>query len=118
VAILRRNLQDLHVGPQGIIESVDAWGPILVDVLGEHGCTLVLLDPPYQDLRDEHRRQKFELLLANLAMSDRWADQPHVLLHYPADTEIPPPTLGPWRVELSRRYGTSGILLLTPGDAA
>jgi 16S rRNA (guanine(966)-N(2))-methyltransferase RsmD len=112
LAVLRRNLHDLQVGPEGIIEPIDGWGCDLPAVLSEHGCSLVLLDPPYQDLRDAQRRSKLAALLGALSRPDRWADPPVILLHYPAETKLDFETLGTWQVQLTRHYGTSGIALL------
>lgn len=113
LSVLRQNFRQLRVGPEGIIEPIDAWTPLLGNVLSEHGCQLILLDPPYRDARESGRLSKLGSLLADLGATARWAEPPVILLHHPAEVAPDPQTLGPWQVRVSRRYGTSGITLLT-----
>ena len=49
---LRRNLTTLGVGARGAVEVLDAWSAGLSGVLLQYRCSLVLLDPPYQDATD------------------------------------------------------------------
>ena len=118
LSILRQNLRDLRVGPEGIIEPIDGWSPLSGNVLAEHGCGLILLDPPYRDLRENSRPDRLAGLLTDLGRLARWADPPVALLHHPADFLLDRETIGAWQIETARTYGTSGISLLSLRGAA
>lgn len=114
LAILRRNLHSLQVGPCGVIEPIDGWSPLLADVLSEHGTSLILLDPPYRDLRAASEGARLPRLLRDLGQAGRWAEAPLVMLHYPPDAAPAEEQLEPWTPMIDRTYGNSGIMLLSP----
>ncbi|HNQ21966.1 MAG TPA: 16S rRNA (guanine(966)-N(2))-methyltransferase RsmD [Phycisphaerae bacterium] len=112
VAVLRRNLSTLAVGPEGVVVSGDAWRQLARAAQAEP-FGLILLDPPYRDSDDATARGQVPRLLAALAKAPR-ADT-LIVLHYRAAAGWVGPAPEGWDVPVQRRFGTNGVCFLERG---
>jgi len=103
---LRKNLAQLGIDSRACIETRSAWHSAFSDP-GGRNFDLILLDPPYRDAYDTSPGGPVRHYLNRLA--ERYQSDLTVVLHHPKKVsyDLSPET--PWRIALSRTFGTNGI---------
>lgn len=106
---LRKNLDNLQVGPSGVIVTRDAWTALVAESKNDP-FDLVFLDPPYVDSANWNSTGQVPKLLSKLAGQSTKSQV--VMVHHEAITRDAPPAAAPWRVIDHRVYGTNAITFL------
>ncbi len=104
--ILRRNLESLAVGPEGVIIARDAWRYALTDSAGRP-FELVFLDPPYRDSADTSASGRVRRYLQRLLGVD--GEKPLVVFHHPGDAVYELAPHETWRVLDQRTMGSNSV---------
>lgn len=120
VAVLRRNLDALHIGPEGEISAGDAAaGPLRPPPADENGTTqygLVFVDPPYRLLEGPQPARSIRDLFSTLATSPVIASTAIVVVRHSARGG-PRPDLSPLVEIAGREVGKMWLRFAARPDA-
>jgi 16S rRNA (guanine(966)-N(2))-methyltransferase RsmD len=107
--ILRQNLANLRVGPEGTVVTRNAWNSAILAPSGRP-FDLVLLDPPYADTQDLSEGGFFKRYLRRLA--ERADNRPLVVLHHRASVSVDVAPGDNWQILDQRAFGTHHVTML------
>ena len=106
LAVLRRNLASLQVGPEARIVPGNAW-QAAVTASAETPFELLMLDPPYREAEDDSAGGRVLQFLQRLP--DAVAAGAVVVLHHPRGTDFTRELAPGWGVLDQRRFGTNEV---------
>ncbi len=108
--VLRRNLSELNTGSDAAVVRGNAWNA-LARSIALATIDLIILDPPYADTADTSEQGQLCRLLS--ALADQRETRPLVVVHHRASISLNLELLAPWQVVDNRKFGTSGIVILS-----
>ncbi len=112
VAVLRRNLGTLRVGPEAMVVVSDVYRAGIRPPTACMPLDLLFLDPPYLDARDTGPASKLSSLLRRLGTSDATAESVVVVLRHEKRVDFRGTIGKHWLVDDRRVYGRMAITIL------
>lgn len=106
LAVLRRNLTTLAVGPEARIVTTNAWNAALSES-ADVPFGLLMLDPPYRDSEDDTGSGRVHQFMRRLA--DTAQPETVVVLHHRRGTDFARELMPGWQVLDQRRFGTNEV---------
>lgn len=106
LGILKRNLDELGVGPEVSVVARNAWKEAVTMADGRP-FGLVFLDPPYADSEDTSDAGAVRQYLGRLGPSE--GDTVVVVLHHPASAQYSTEPEDSWSILKQRTFGSNGV---------
>ena len=112
VRVLRRNLQHLEVGPEGMVVVSDVYRDGLKGQEPYVPFELIFVDPPFRDARDTSSRSVVTTLLRRFGSARSVAAAPLLVLRHEQKVRFPEVIAKHWRQDDRREYGKSAVTFL------